>query len=53
MNIVEFECAICKTRFHELKGGKCAKCGKIVCRNHLHVGKKEMVCSNCFDEERK
>jgi hypothetical protein len=47
--IVPFQCAICRGLFHELEGGRCSMCGKIVCRGHLHASlpAKGYVCSEC------
>ena len=32
----------------ELKGGRCSICGKIVCRSHLFILKKGIVCFDCL-----
>jgi hypothetical protein len=38
LEIIPFTCALCGARFAELRGGKCARCGKVVCRHHFFRG---------------
>ena len=45
--IIPFTCEICNTQIHELAGGKCSRCGKIVCRVHL----KGKVCTDCHSKK--
>ena len=42
--IIPFVCEICKTHFHELSGGRCSACGKLVCRAHFKHG----TCAECY-----
>jgi hypothetical protein len=51
LEIIPFTCAICGARFAELRGGRCARCGKLVCRRHFFRGWWEgqwRVCSQCL-----
>jgi hypothetical protein len=48
--IIPFTCAICGAHFSELRGGKCVRCGKVVCRHHFLRGWWKgwsRVCSKC------
>jgi hypothetical protein len=50
-NIVPFTCAICGSKFGELNGRKCSKCGKLACRHHFLRGwlkGLKGVCSVCL-----
>jgi hypothetical protein len=50
-NIVPFTCAICGTKFGELNGRKCLRCGKLACRHHFLRGwlkGLKGVCSVCL-----
>jgi hypothetical protein len=52
VSVIPFTCAICGAQVHELAGGKCSKCGKIVCRHHFFKGRlkgQNRVCSGCLD----
>jgi hypothetical protein len=48
-DVVPFLCEICGGPFHELEGGRCSGCGKMVCREHLHMGVSPhaYLCSEC------
>lgn len=49
-NVLSFRCSKCHVDFSYDEGGKCEKCGKVFCNNHLfkvEVGKKEIfLCEN-------
>ncbi len=50
--IIPFTCAICSAKFNELAGGRCSKCGKIVCQHHFFKGwlkGQNRVCSKCLE----
>lgn len=51
-DIVEFKCAICGTPFHELEGGRCIVCGKIVCDLHFRIEKEGIICMACSDKRK-
>jgi hypothetical protein len=52
--IVPFICEICGAAFPETRGGRCVKCGKIVCRAHVvptDDGPKCMMCLGLLRKE--
>ena len=57
MSIVPFTCVECGARFHELDGGICGVCARLLCRRHLTVRTDGATCRACaradLDERRK
>jgi hypothetical protein len=56
-HVVPFLCEVCGSPFHELAGGRCSGCGKMVCREHVHVEHLDVsmspsacMCSKCASE---
>lgn len=51
MNIVPFTCSECGASFHELDGGICLVCGRLLCRRHLRVRRPGPICRRCLRRE--
>ena len=48
MNITPFTCSACGARFHELGGGICRRCGRLLCGKHLRLRREGAVCDDCL-----
>jgi len=47
MNVIEFSCDLCGKIFHELQGGKCVECNKLLCPSCQNKQSDEVICVNC------
>ena len=46
-NVVEFSCDLCGNYFHELQGGKCIECNKLLCPKCQDKFDGDIICVNC------
>jgi hypothetical protein len=51
MNVVPFACSECGASFHELEGGICLVCGRLLCRRHLTLRRAGAICRRCLGED--
>jgi hypothetical protein len=50
MRIVPFICSECSSEFHELDGGICIRCHRLLCSRHLVIRGAEALCRQCLKE---